>query len=216
MVNPGSEGEIATVTVRGEAAIRARPDGATLSITLSKLEESPSKAMAAVEERSTALSALLDRLHIVKADRSTTGVAVHEEVDHTPSGQRLLGHRAIANVTVRLTDPVVIGRAISLATEELQASVHGPQWYVSATNPVRLEAAQQAAAAARQKAQAYATGVDARLGPLIRLVEPDAVASAPGAVRATFAGAMRGMPIEPGEHDVRATIEATFALEPAG
>ena len=79
-------------------------------------------------------------------------------------------------------------------------------------NPVRLEAARQAAADARRKAQAYAEGLGATLGQLVRLSEP-------GEQHRVFATAARAarreqLPVEPGEHEVTASIEATFLLEP--
>ncbi|MHB8692269.1 MAG: SIMPL domain-containing protein [Solirubrobacteraceae bacterium] len=65
----------------------------------------------------------------------------------------------------------------------------------------------------REKAAAYAAGVDSQLGPLLSLVEPDdmnrfgrrtlALASSAGG---------RDMPVKTGDQEVTATIQATFAL----
>jgi uncharacterized protein len=201
-----------TVTVRGNAVVRAEPDEAALWISLSALQDAPGLALFDVSARSNALVTLLDELGVDTADRSTTGITVYEDFDHTASGRRSLGHRAIFRVSVRLTDPDLIGQLIAQATENLAARIDGPRWLISPTNPVRLEAARQAAADSRRKAQAYAEGVGATLGRLIRLAEPDEKV----AVRA--AGGLRPMaaepiPIEPGEHDVTASVHATFALD---
>jgi uncharacterized protein YggE len=203
----------ATVTVRGDAIIRAEPDEAMLWITLSSLEDAPGPALSDVSARSNTLVALLNDLGVAKADRSTTGITVYEDFDHTQSGRRSLGHRAISRVSVRLTDPDLIGRLIAQATENLAARIDGPRWQIAHSNPVRLEAAREAAADGRRKAQAYANGVGAKLGRLIRLSEPDDVH-----VAARAAGGLRPMvaepiPVEPGEHEVAASIHATFALE---
>lgn len=210
--------EPATVTVRGEAAIRVQPDEALLWITLSALDASPGAALADVEERSRALIGLLDELRVGGADRSTSGVGVHEEVEHGSRGRRSLGHRAIAIMTVRLDDAALAGRLISRAVADLAASVAGPHWYVAPDNPVRLQAAGQAAANARQKAEAYASGADAKLGPLLRLFEPDGMGlSRRGSKFAAIAasGGQGNMPVEAGEHEVIAVIDATFVLEPS-
>jgi uncharacterized protein YggE len=58
-------------------------------------------------------------------------------------------------------------------TEELQARIDGPSWQIAESNPVRLQAAREAAAQAERKARAYAEGVGARLGPLLKLAEPE-------------------------------------------
>jgi uncharacterized protein len=161
-----------TVTVRGDGLLRTEPDEAVLWITLSALEEAPGPALADVSARSHALVVLLDEAGVGRNERSTSGVTVYEEFDHTETGRRSLGHRAVSRVVVRLTDPEAIGRLISLSTQELAARIDGPHWLISLDNPVRLEAARQAAADARRKAQAYAEGVGAELGQLVRLSEP--------------------------------------------
>jgi uncharacterized protein YggE len=202
-----------TVTVRGDAVIRAEPDEAMLWITLSALEDAPGPALSDVSARSNALVALLNELGVTKADRSTTGITVYEDFDHTQSGRQSLGHRAISRVSVRLTDPDLIGQLIAQATEDLAARIDGPRWQIAPDNPVRLQAARQAAADGQRKAQAYAEGVGAKLGRLIQLTEPDGHV---GIIRT--AGGLRPMaaeplPVEPGEHEVTASIQATFALD---
>lgn len=85
---------------------------------------------------------------------------------------------------------------------------------ISLDNPVRLEAARKAAADARRKAEAYATGVGATVGQLIGLSELGEPTDARHMSKASSAGLQhRAMPVEPGEHDVTASIYATFTLD---
>lgn len=202
-----------TVTVRGDASIRSEPDEAVLWITLSALDDAPGPALADVSARTTTLFTLLDEVGVAKADRSTTGITVSEEFDHTEEkGRHSLGHRAISRISIRLSDPEVIGHLITQATGNMAARIDGPQWLISLDNPVRLEAARQAAADANRKARAYAEGVGAKLGRLVRLSEPGVDFGIP--VRAARAVGFSGsMPVEQGEHEVSASIEATFMLE---
>lgn len=209
---------VATVTVKGEAVIRVEPDEAVLWITLSALESAPGPALADVARRSQALVVLLDELAGGKEDRSTSGITVYEEFDHTEHGRRSLGHRAASVLSARLTDPELIGQLITRATEELQARIDGPAWQIAASNPVRLQAAREAAAQGQRKAQAYAEGVGARLGALLQLAEPEHASfgrRSGGGLRPMSAGGEPSMPIEPGEHEVSAAVEVTFALEAA-
>ncbi len=207
---------VPTVTVRGEAVLRAEPDEATLWVTLTALEQAPRLALEDVAHRSAALLELLDELDIPQLDRSTTGVGVSEEFEHTQRGRRSLGHRAVARVAIRLVDSDVIGRLVTRATAELDAHIDGPRWQIAQENPVRLEAARMAAADARRKARAYAEGVGARLGPLMRLAEPEHGHSIrAGLLRPLAASAEAPLPIEPGEQHVGAAIDATFTLEVA-
>ncbi len=101
------------------------------------------------------------------------------------------------------------------ARRRLVAIGHGPSWRVSPTNPVWLEVASQASANAKAKAAAYAAGVDARLGRLMMLSEPEQ-RRGPGwfaASSASLAAAGPDMDIESGLKEVVASIRATFALE---
>ena len=202
------------VSVIGEAVVRAEPDEAMVLVTRSALEYAPGQALEDVARRSDALIALLDELSIDRADRSTTGVSVREDLDHTAEGRRSLGHRAASTVAVRLTELALIGQLVTRATTELGARVDGPRWQIAAENPVRLEAARRAAADGRCKAQAYAEGVGAGLGALLRLSEPDPTVFArrTGPKLQPMSAAAGDMPVEPGEQEVAAVIEVTFAL----
>ena len=215
--DPESREFTPTVTVRGEAVLRAEPDEAMLWITLTALEDDPGHALADVSRRSEQLATMLDDLGVAGADRSTTGVTVYEEFDHTKSGRRSLGHRAAASTSVRLTDPEPIGQLITKATTELRARIDGPRWQIAAQNPIRLDAAREAAADGQRKAQAFAAGVGAKLGRLIQLNEPGTDHASPRMHRASIqlasTAAAGPMPIEPGEHEVTASIDVTFALE---
>ena len=215
-MTPDAEIERPTITVRGEAAVRTPPDEALLWITLSALKQSPGEAIGDVAERSERLTGLLNELGVPQSDRSTAGVSVNEEFDHTPEGRRQLGHRATARVAARLADAELIGRIITRASDELGAGIEGPRWYISPTNPARLTAASQAAADAKQRAEAYAAGVGATLGALLVLAEPGVVAGKGfGRMRAiaVAGGAPPPMPIDVEDHQVNAAIEATFLLD---
>jgi uncharacterized protein len=203
-----------TVTVRGVGLVRAEPDEAVLWITLSALKDGPGAALADVSTRASVLVALLEEVGVTKADRSTSGITVAEEFDHTEDGRHSLGHRASSGVSVRLTDPDLMGQVIAQATEDLGARIDGPRWLISLDNPVRLEAACEAAADARRKAEAYAKGVGATVGRLIRLSEPGERDAERHIAIALSSGQSRlPIPVEAGEHDVTASIQATFTLD---
>jgi uncharacterized protein YggE len=216
-VDQGSGRPAPAVTVRGEAVLRTEPDEAMLSVSLSALKDAPGPALADVSHRNDGLIALLDELGIAPADRSTSGVSVYEEFDHTRDGRRSLGHRAVCDVAVRLTNLGLIGELVTRATTELDARIDGPRWQVAADNPIRLEAARAAAADGKRKAQAYAEGVGARIGELIKLSEPDLgfTALRRGGPRPMAAAAEPPMRLESGEQQVAAAIDVTFVLEPA-
>lgn len=205
-----------TVTVQGQAVLRASPDEALLSITIDAVDAAAGAALADVAARTQQLVAILDSLKIAASDRVTARVSVEEEFEHTQEGRHSLGHRASARTTVRLTDQQLVGPLIERATGELAAHVEGPHWRIALDNPIRLEAARAAASAGRRRAEAYASGLNARIGALLALVETDAEIP-PGVPVFRAAARMKrmAMPIEAGEHEVAASVFVTFALEPA-
>lgn len=204
-------GDSPLVTVLGVASIRTEPDEAFVRITLTRTDAAAGAALADVADRTESLRALLDELAVPRKDRSTSGISVQEEFDHTPEGRRSLGYLATATVSICLTDTELIGGIIRRCTEELDARINGPDWQISPTNPVRLEAASRAATNARNKAAAYAAGLDLRLGDLRGLAEPgDDRTGGRGIARA--AAFSHDMSVDRGEHEVTATVQATFEL----
>jgi len=202
-----------SITVRGIAVIRTEPDEASLILTLNALRDDPGAALSEVAARSNALAALLDELGVARTDRTTTGIMLEEEWDHTDQGRRSLGHRATSRLSVRLADPELIGRLVTKATSDLAAAVHGPNWMISLDNPVRLEAARLAAADARRRAEAYAEGIGARLGRLAGLREPGTREPHVQTSMRAMAGFGSSMHVELGEHEIAALVDATFTLE---
>jgi uncharacterized protein YggE len=206
--------ETPTIQVRGNAMVRAEPDQALLWITLTARADAPGPALSDVSARSRTLVTMLDELQVPSADRTTTGVTVAEEFEHTHEGRRSLGHRAATQVALRLTDPELIGQLVSRAAAELDARLDGPRWQIAPGNPVRLEAAREAARDAQRKARAYAEGLGVKLGRPLRLTEPEDWHGA--RAFAAAGGGSEHVSIDPGEHEVFAAIEVTFALDPDG
>lgn len=200
-----------TIRVLGQGTVRAEPDEALLWITLTATADTAGEALSVVATRSSSLSTVLDELGIDRRDRTTAGVTVAEEFDHTQAGRRSLGHRAATQVVLRLADPVLVGRVVSRAAGELDAHIDGPRWQIAPDNPVRLEAAREAARDAERKARAYAEGLGATLGRPLRLAEPEH-----GHVGWVARAGRRAdeVAVDPGELEVIASIEVTFAFEP--
>ncbi len=216
--DPRSPDATPTVTVRGEAVLRTEPDEATMWITLSALENDPGKALGDVSRHSErsprCLTSSGSKRRTARRPASpSTRSSITRALDADHSATEPL----LARVSARLTDPELIGGLIARATTELQARIDGPRWQIAAQNPIRLEAAREAAADGQRKAQAFAEGAGAKLGRLIRLIEPDAEAlmHRSGLRPMAIAEAAGGhqMPIEPGEHEVSAAVDITFTLE---
>jgi uncharacterized protein YggE len=203
-----------TVTVRGEGAAPGQPDEVVVSLGLSETRDRPELAYDEVAARSSTLEALFDELGIDAAARSTAGVSVDRHHEYGEHGRREeLGYRASTRVLVRVTDTTLVSRLLREAVTRAQAHVEGPWWRIAADNAARTEARRRAALDARRRAETYAEALGGTLGRVIDVREPGTAPQAAGRF-ATFAAIDQPeIAVDPGELDVRALVDVTFALE---
>ena len=206
-----------TVTVRASAAVPGQPDRVELSLGVTALERSAPQALAEVTGKAERLGQVLEALGIAREQWSTSGATVHREVQWDGSRQVDRGFRGRYQVVVRLTDPSLVGRLLEEAVGSAGAEVAGPWWRIDPANPAHLEAARQAAANGRRKAEAYADGLGLRLGMIVGVREPDTGLAPHQEVvfRTASASGTPGQPVDvqPGHLDVVAAVELTFRLE---
>src|SRR5712691_10663657 len=167
---------------------------------------------------SEALEEVLREVGVGPDDYTTTGVSVQEEREY--EGERTVhrGYRARDNVVVRLSDPSAAGSLMRLAAQRSAARIAGPRWRMDSDNPARAEACRRAAADARRRAKAYAQTLGARLGAIVEINETQGrLRGRYGRLPSGFALAASGeepeVGLHPGNFDVAAEVDVTFALE---
>jgi uncharacterized protein YggE len=204
---------MATVTVRGTATVSGVPDDALVWLTVASTRAGPEEAYDEVARRSEELETVLGELGIAREARTTSGVTLHEQYEHGADGRRHhRGYRASSKLTVRVADQAVLGRLLRETVSRAEAHVDGPAWRVAPDNPLRSDARREAALDARRRAEAYAEALGARLGAIVAVSEPGT--SPPPSPEGVFS-ARHEIPVDSGELDVHASVEVTFALEPA-
>lgn len=216
----------ATVSVRGEAIINAKPDAIEVLLEIKAKGSAPDEALREAASRSERLQSILAELDIPTERRSTTHLAVSEEVEHDKQwNARHVGYSATNRTSVTLNDPNLLGRLMKDATEQAQARIIGPWWRINLDNPARVRACEEAASEARRKATAYAKALGATLAGVIDVFEPDFSYSFRQrndrfAIRETSTTALwadvagtNEIPLQVGELDVAAVVAVKFALE---
>jgi len=207
---------VATV---GRGFARATPDAARVSLEVWAELDTPDAAIDEVARRSAALAEVFDELDIPTGARTTSDVSLTERWDHRRDEAVFRGYRAGAQIQVRVVDLRVVGRLVSRAAQRAQARPQGTAWEVDAANPARSEACRLAAEDARRKAEAYATALELRLGPVVSIREPGARRPIGARMMASGAGPMQPMEgspdlsVEAGDVDITATVEVVFRLE---
>ncbi len=210
----------ATVLVRGSAVVPAEPDEVELSLEVTALRLSPEEALREVAQKSDALTRVLDQLEVPAKGRLTSGLSVREEWEYDKQHNRHhVGFTSRNSISVRLTDPALVGTLMNRATREADARISGPWWRIALDNPARTKACEDAAAEAKRKAEAYARALGARLGAVVTVTEPGLTGRSDHEGSRVMYSPSMGEPgspevrVEAGELEISASVEVEFRLE---
>jgi uncharacterized protein YggE len=125
----------------------------------------------------------------------------------------LVGYTATSNTEVTLTDLGIVGRVIDTAIQSGANRIDSLRFMLRDEDPVRNQALMAAGQKARARAQAIASGVGARLGPIVS-AEEGTVYRVPVDTRTgTLPTAGVTTPVEPGQLEVRANVIVEYELQ---
>jgi hypothetical protein len=219
--------EVPVVTVSGSGEVRAEPDEATVNLgvtaqaeTAGDAQEEASRIAArileavrglGIEEKSVQTSSL--SLYPVYAERQPRTA---QEVYRDPE---IVAYRASNVVSVRLADLDRIGPVIDASVGAGANEVQGVGFQLRDDTAQRREALTRAVASGRSKAEALATALGMRLGPVLRAEEVGVNLQVPrwsgGDMAALRMEAAASTPVSPGEITVTAGVHLLYRLLPA-
>jgi uncharacterized protein YggE len=204
----GADSPPAGITVNGTGTVRAVPDQATFSFGV---ESQAASAEAAVAANNTAVQAVIDAIKgagIPASDIQTQQVSVSPR--YSEDGQKIVGYSASNTVNVTIRDLAKVSAVVTAATNAGANQVYGPNLTVSESSALYQQALAKALDDARAKASALAKAAGLSLGRVTNIVEGASVTPLP-ATDAAAAGD-KGVPIEPGQQEIQATITVTYAI----
>lgn len=200
------------VHVSGSAQVMVTPDVAAASIGVQTFDADAVVAVTANNERTAAVLAVLEGLGVHKDDLQTSSFSISPQRayrEERPDSVTGFWVRNTISATVRSLDSIgaVLQDAIAAGANE----IHGLQFTVS--NPDSLEdvARALAVADARRRAEALAAAADASLGRIVSLSE--SAVSVPSYFRGASEADAVGVPVEPGQVEVSASVSAVFELK---
>ncbi len=214
-----SKSAVPLAKISSEGMVKAYPDVALLMFTI--VTEAPKAPLASAENAKkadaflTAVKKFLQEGDTVK----TTGYRLTPLYTYGDKGKKpvISGYRANNGLQVRLKDPSRLGDLIDLGVQQGANEVHGPVWEYSGIEALTQEAAVQALQKARQMAEALARSQDLKVKRLHKVSTGVRVMPYPRdearVLRAAAAPETVATPIEVGEQEIRAQIEAVFELE---
>lgn len=199
------------VHVSGLAQLEATPDVATTTIGVQTFNADAVTAVTENNERVAAVISALQRLGIADQDMQTSGFSISPQRAYSedrPDSITGFWVRNTLSATVR--DLASVGAILQQAIDTGANEIHGLQFTVS--NPDSLEdvARRLAVADARHRAETLAEAAGARVGRIISLSESSV--SVPAYFRSVDA-ADAAVPVQPGEVQITASVQAVFALD---
>lgn len=200
-----------TVTVTGEASVSVAPDIAVIRIGVSSLGKTAREASDANSQKMTTVLGAIKGSGIADKDVQTSRLTLQPQYDANKAGPaRLLGFQVTNQVTVKIRDidklPNILDKAIGAGANEMS----GIEFIVSEQSKLLDQARDEAIADARRKADLYAKAAGAKPGPVVAIVEEGA--SPPRPIAAAFRAS--GVPVAPGERELRAVVTVSFELKP--
>jgi hypothetical protein len=190
------------------------PDRIEVHLVLAAEDRDRQTAFQQVATRSQGLAQLLDSLQIPKSRRHTSGIELHE-ITHPE--RKSVSYLARAGIWVRLDPDGPLSILLTRAVKEVGSSVGGLSWYLSRTNPARLEAVRRAALDSRDRARAAAEALGLEVAGVVEI----RLLGGTGPRRVVMAGARhRAMTrltepdIEVGQISADAEVEVTFHVQP--
>jgi uncharacterized protein YggE len=197
-----------SISVDADGKVMATPDLARLTL---EVETQAATAAAAGQENAKQASAVPeDKLR-------TLGyrlLPVHSAKDKS-SPPEIKGYRAVNQLEVKVLDVARLGTVIDTAMKNGATRVNGPYWSHSRLEELQGQAAVNALERARRLAEALAQaaglkikGVD-KISTGISFIAPRAAGEA-----LLMAKAASPTPLEVGEEEIRAHIQAVFLVSP--
>ncbi len=212
----GTDSGTGSISVVGQATIKARPDTVTLTLGV---EAQAGGAAEAVSQCSMAMNRVINALvnaGVPRADIKTSNLSLWPQYDYSELGEapRLVGYRASNLVTCSWNQLDKIGELIDKAVQAGANTLHGLSFSLADSRALYLQAVGDAVRDARAKADALAAAAGVRVGD-VRNLSLDTFFSGPIVVREGLradAGAA-APPVEPGQVEMQVTVAVEYGID---
>jgi uncharacterized protein YggE len=204
------------IITTGEGVVKLAPDRGWVTIAAESRARSPRDAQRANADAMAAVLAKLKGAGLAADAIRTSGYDLQPEFDYANGKQTLRGYVARNTIEVRVDDIGRVGEVLDLAVGSGATNVSGIRFDLKDRASADREALRRAAADARARAEAVASGVNLRVDRVLRIEEQRGFVEPPRPMMTMrqSAGAMESTqpPISPGELEVRAIVTMTSAI----
>ena len=202
------------MTASGTGTTQAVPDTAEMSFGVTTTSPNAKAALDEASKGAEQIASAVKKQGIAAEDIQTQNVSVYPQTVDQNGKQVITGYQASLNVTVKVRDISKLGEVISAANAAGANDISGPTFTVGDPAPARAKAIEAAVADARKSGEAMAKAAGKSVGAVLSMSSSD-VGMVPGPLygAAGMAGAVKSVPIEPGQLDITANVVVVFELK---
>jgi hypothetical protein len=214
----GQEKPPSTLTVVGEGLAAARPDMATISIGVVTQARVAKDALAQNSRATADVIAAAKEAGIAARDLQTTRISVQPQYAQPAPGSReaprIVGFEVRNSLSIRVRELDKLGALLDRLVVSGANQIGSIALSVAEPRPLLDQARAAAAKDAVRKAELYAEAAGVRIARLIALEEAGAEPPRPVMRLAAAAPDRPPVPVEAGEQEFQARINATFEIAP--
>jgi hypothetical protein len=155
------------ISVFGSGLIRVVPDIATIRVAVSAIDEKPSNAFSEARQRAQTATGFLERFSGLEF--GTSRIRLASEYRLTGVEKRFIGYRARIGITVQLRKLEILEEVTTGLIEAGANEIEAIDFQASQLKKLRTDARAMAMAAAREKADLYASAAGVTLGKVIHI-----------------------------------------------
>ncbi|MCL4502327.1 MAG: SIMPL domain-containing protein [Deltaproteobacteria bacterium] len=206
-----------SISVEAEGKVMAIPDQALLTV---EVETRASQADAATKENAGRSDALLKALKQALGPDDqvkTLGFRLNPvyAAKNRTNPPEVKGYEALHRFQVRVKGPERLGAIIDLALKNGASGVNGPFWEHSRLEELQRAAAVAALEKARKMAEALAQAQGLKITGVEKISTGILFRPLRGAAEGKAFTAAPTTPIEVGEEEIRASVQAVFQVQPS-
>jgi uncharacterized protein YggE len=210
----------AGVVTTGDATVKAKPDGAIVTVGTIVQGATADEAQTQLSGR---IANILDRakvLAIPDADTKTVGYRIDPQYAYEPGkAPRLTGFQASQQITLTLHSPDAVGKALDTLVQGDGATTVTVAFALLDAKAAQASAREQAIQDARAKAQAMATTAGVQLGKVISVNDIGLTPTIDGSIKSTYTALAIPAPaavsqLPSGELQVVVRVQVQWELAP--
>lgn len=205
-----------TLSVSGNGEVDAKPDVATVRLSVFVQEKTAEEAQTKNSEKMTAVLDVIKAMGVLEKDIQTQSIGVYPVQDYEKNPPVITGYTATNSITVEIHDMDMTGELITAATQAGANEVLSVDFRLQDETKFYQQALQSAVADAQAKAQAMADAAGVELDGPLDMQESGSVSAPQYMLEAPAADKPEGSvntPVQSGEITVAAQVTIEYKLK---